>query len=115
MSFNTGGNVSKVQGEDLIARMIASSGTWFWTIVSTSLLLSGVMSVSPVNAAANEGVRMTNSPTASGKNAFFTANSFQSSRRQCCGTSSRHLYIDRKWLFTGSNEYASSGRGAKCE
>src|SRR5262245_49814056 len=85
MSFNTGGNVSKVQGEDLMARMIASSGTRFWTIVSTSLLLSGVISVSPGNAAANEGVRMRYNPTASGKNAFFTANSFQSSGRLAVG------------------------------
>ena len=82
-SFNTGGKVSNVQGDDLIVRMIVSIGTFLWTIVRTSLLFREVISsVSAGSAETKEGVKMRNSPIASGKNALFTANSFQSSRRR---------------------------------
>src|SRR3712207_6349215 len=73
MSFNTGGKASKVQGEELIALMMASSGKCCWTIANTSLLLKGVMSVSPDIAFAIEGVSRSNNPIMSGSNVFFTA------------------------------------------
>src|SRR5688572_24202732 len=82
MSFSTGGNVSKVQGEDLMALMMASSERCCWTIANTSLLLNGVMSVSPDIALANEGVSRSNNPIATGRNGLFTADSFLSTRRQ---------------------------------
>ena len=91
MSFKTGGKVSNVQGDDLIEVIIFSSGTLFWTIVRMSLLFRGVTSVSPRIAATKEGVRMRTIPIASGKNAFFTAKSFQNSRRRIAGT----LILDR--------------------
>src|SRR5688500_18346148 len=64
ISFSSGGNVSNVQGDDLMVLIMVPVSTLFSTISNTSLLLRGVTSVSPDWAAAIEGTRVSRSVAA---------------------------------------------------